>query len=95
MGNKAILLAAALSLALPAFADTSSNPQAPVTKPKTKTSGTIHVDSFAFGQDNSITPASGGNGNAAGKGSTGNIHVKNPCKRPHPPHDCPRPRPPH
>jgi hypothetical protein len=89
MVNYAVILAAALTFALPAIADNSVNTSA---KPKTKAPGTISVQSFSHGTSNVVLTK--GNGTAAGKVSVGNIHV-NPCQQPNPPHDCARPRPPH
>jgi hypothetical protein len=94
MWNKAAMLAAALSIALPAIADNPSNSEAPVTTPKTKRGGTIEQNSFSFGTSNTGT-APNANGGKAGKVNLGDISVKNPCKKPNPPHDCKRPRPPH
>jgi len=52
MWNKAALLAAALILALHAFADDQSNSKTPGTDAKTKSNGVIQLKSFQFGASN-------------------------------------------
>ena len=94
MVNKATLFAAALALALPAFADNPSTSTPPMTNPKGKPKGWIEQNSFSIGATN---PAGGskGNGTAAGKTPIGDISVKNPCNKPNPPHSCKQAKPPH
>jgi len=105
------LLTVALTLAIPAFADTASNP-APENanslphKQKSK----INAEPVGFSEGRSESNGQG-SGKSAQAGTTNlgqvklnptakksmlkNPTVKNPCKGPNPPHDCKQVNPPH
>jgi hypothetical protein len=104
------LLAIALTLAMPSFADNPpANPSGKnAIKNPNKANGGIQVDSFQFGVGRSLNnPVGKATSREAGSPSVGEIHVtppspkmKNPkvtdpCKAPNPPHNCKRPNPSH
>jgi hypothetical protein len=78
--RKAALLAAALVLALPAFADNQANSNPPPTASKPRPKSNYHIIEQSSFSSGTATPVTLSN---------------NPCKQPNPPHDCRRPRPPH
>jgi hypothetical protein len=96
MWNRAVLLVAALAVALPAFADNSSNSKTTVVKPKTPVpnKNNVETNSFSFGAANPTTMSHGTN---SGKASSADysLNLKNPCKQPHPPASCKQPKPLH
>jgi hypothetical protein len=93
MRNKAVLIAAMLALAIPAFADNPSNSKTPVTVQNSKPPPQADTLQFA------TAPSYNGPGTAttseAGKTPLSGLNLQNPCKKPNPPRSCKQAKPSH
>jgi hypothetical protein len=94
MWNKCAPIAAAVLLALPAFADNQSNTKTPATKPTRKSPQAPDSLQFGLGTPLNLSGSKAG-GSSAGQSSLGNFNPKNPCNQPNPPHSCQQTKPPH